>query len=368
MKTPDALPHSPPALFYMVAVASLLAEISAVLSLGNDPYGIFIAAGLHVGAMVLICLWASQAWRRNYDRFGLFLLPLTAAGGPFGAGIALLAAMVYTRCVSDATSPVEWIADLFSRHQDRESDRLHERIELGLDDFESAASVEPFRDILSGGGVLQKQMAIAKIARYFRPVFAPLLLQAARDPNAAVRVQAATALAKIERDFMARYIRLENELRDLPDHDPAKLKLAELYDDYAHADLLDENNRQSLRLKAIGIYEACLAQEDNSDWRLKLARLYLRDGQPEKTCEWLKPLVESPDMPRGATLWYMEALFQLKKFGELRQLASYQVPIIRISSDASLGEIENLPGVWEGTGVWEGKAPVLSPSLRKAAS
>jgi hypothetical protein len=204
-------------------------------------------------------------------------------------------------------------------------------------------------------------MAIAKIARYFRPAFAPLLLQAARDKNAAVRVQAATALAKIERDFMARYIRLENELRDLPDHNPAKLELAELYDDYAHANLLDDNNRQSLRFKAIGIYEACLALSDDPDWRLRLARLYLRENRPEKTCEWLQPLVDQPEPPRGAMFWYMEALFKLKKFDELRQLAGRQAPIIRISSDPSLGELENLPGVWEGTGVWEGKSTTPLP-------
>jgi len=365
MKTPDMPSQSSPALFFGVALASLMAEIGALLVLENLPTGTLLAVALHLATLTLIILWMLQAHIGQQDRFGLFLLPLTAAGGPFGAGIALLAAIVYSRNAAEAISPADWISGLFARHQDRESERLHERIALGLDDFESSTSVEPFRDILSGGGVLQKQMAIAKIARYFRPVFAPLLLQAARDTNAAVRVQAATALAKIERDFMARYIRLENELRDLPDNDPAKLKLAELYDDYAHADLLDENNRQSLREKAIQIYEACLAQENNPDWRLKLARLYLRDGKPEKTCEWLRPMMESTDVPRGAMLWYMEALYQLKKFDELRQLASFHVPIIRISNDAALGEIENLPGVWEGTGVWEGKAPL---PMRKAAS
>ena len=54
--------------------------------------------------------------------------------------------------------------------------------------------------------MLQKQMAIAKITQYFQPRFAPLLLQAVQDSNAAVRVQAATGLAKIEHDFMSQYL------------------------------------------------------------------------------------------------------------------------------------------------------------------
>jgi hypothetical protein len=56
----------------------------------------------------------------------------------------------------------------------------------------------------------------------------------------------------------------------------------------------------------------------------------------------------------------MEALFQLKKFDELRQVAGNQEPLIRISADdPSLNELENLPAVWEGSGVWEGKPTVL---------
>jgi hypothetical protein len=230
---------------YGVGAAAVIAESAAVLSL-DMPNGLIIAAGLHVSTLALAGLTAWRAHRRHGERFSLFLVPLIAATGPFGAGIGLIAALVHLRCEPNAVTPAEWIDGLFERSQDSESVRLHERITFGLDDFESGTSVEPFRDILSGGSVLQKQMAIAKIARYFRPAFAPFLLHAARDSNAAVRVQAATALAKIERDFMARYIKLENDLRDLPDHDPAKLKLAELYDDYAHADLLDDNNRKAL--------------------------------------------------------------------------------------------------------------------------
>ena len=278
----STMPQQPPlALFFSVAFACVIALTAAVFAF-EIPNGYVYAGCLYAASLALTALTAYNAHRRHSERLSLYLLVLIAASGPFGAGIGFIAGIIYSRSEYGTATTAEWINNLFDPNENRETDLLHERISFGLDDFESAAGVEPFRDILSGGSILQKQMAIAKIARYFRPAFAPLLLQAARDKNAAVRVQAATALAKIERDFMARYIKLENDLRDLPDHDPAKLALAELYDDYAHADLLDDNNRHELRQKAITIYEACLAQQDTPDWRLKLGASICARTSPRK--------------------------------------------------------------------------------------
>src|SRR5580704_9800710 len=116
MKPVDMPPRSSPGLFFGVAGASFLAEIAACLALTEYGSGFLVAAGLHVASLALIGLWVLHAYRRYRDRFGLFLLPLTAAGGPFGAGIALLAAIIYARNASDAISPAEWIGDLFARH------------------------------------------------------------------------------------------------------------------------------------------------------------------------------------------------------------------------------------------------------------
>jgi len=355
-------PKGSPALFYGVAMAVLLADSAAAIVLDkNSDTTVLMATLLYLSTIALAAAWARIANRRD-DRFGFMLMLMTVAAGPFGAGICFLAALVHERCAPSTLSPAEWIESLFEREPDRESDRLHERIAFGLDNFDAVTSVEPFADILANGAILQKQMAIAKIARYFRPAFAPLLLQAARDTNAAVRVQAATALAKIERDFMARYIKLENTLKDLPDRDPAKLKLAELYDEYAHAGLLDEGNRNELRLKAIGIYEACLAKRDNTEWRCKLARLYLRQNQPEKTCEWLEPVVKGKNPPRGAMLWYMEALFRLKKFSDLREISANYKPTGKKSGETTPAMIEtaHLLNFWQAKETSEPQTRIAS--------
>jgi hypothetical protein len=333
-----------PALFYGVAMAALLADGAGAIMLGQPVPGLFIAGILYIGSVALTGLWARLDRQNSDHQLSQFLCLATLLAGPFGAGLCFLAALVHDRCAPNALSPAEWIESLFERTAVRESDRLYERIIFGLDDFEAVSGVEPFADILSSGTVLQKQMAIAKIARYFRPAFAPLLLQSARDPNAAVRVQAATALAKIERDFMARYMRLETELKNVPDQDPAKLELAQLYDDYAHAGLLDEGNRNDLRQKAIGIYEACLKERDNTDWRVRLARLYLRQNQPDKTLVWLEPVVTMETPPRGAMLWYMEALFRMKKFDAVRHFSGRYAK--KFGDLQPLGDTEDFLGLW----------------------
>ena len=313
--------QSTPSLFYCVALLALGIELTGLYWI-SQQVALLQVFGLHITASAIVGLWTFVNRRKsNGQHFSSFLLPLTLAAGPFGIIICLIASLTHALSAPYAMSPSEWIESMFEREPDSESVRLFERITQRMDDFEDAEKVEPFRDILIGGTILQKQMAAAKIARYFRPQFAPLLLQAANDPNAAVRVQAATALAKIERDVMTRYIRLENALKSLDNDDPAKLKLAEFYDDYAFSGLLDDTYRQNLRDKAIVIYKACLATTNDPDCRLRLGRLYLRQNQNEAARDCLMPLVNASADARTARYWYMEALFRLHQYDELRALA-----------------------------------------------
>ena len=60
-----------------------------------------------------------------------------------------------------------------------------------------------FRDILALGSFEDKQAALAILTRRFTPPLAPALRLALNDPDAAIRVQAATAAARIEDLFLA---------------------------------------------------------------------------------------------------------------------------------------------------------------------
>lgn len=307
-------------MFILVAAAVLLAE-SIALMLLMQPGHMVEACLLHVWVTVLLLGWAYSRQAAQAHPLRVLLMVLTAATGPFGAAVALAAYVVRAYYAGRTPGPVQWIEDCLQEGQDTDAQQIYERIAFGLDSQAGKSAVEPFKDILSGGTVLQKQLAIARIVRYFRPPFTPLLLEAVQDDNAAVRVQAATALAKIEHDFMGKYLRMKAALKHSPASNPAWLTLAKLCDDYAQAGLLDEENRAYFAQAAIAIYEEQLARNEDPDIRQRLARLYLRLNHLAKTCELLASAVEA-GAEGTACADYMEALFRLKKLKQLRRVAA----------------------------------------------
>lgn len=303
-------------LFFLLLCLGTLAVECAVAAL--LLHGDTIPQGLVLHGLLVLML---AAWVYNdrklklYDnRFALLLLMLTALTGPFGVFVCILASAFHT---SSGPAPEEWIEEFLAEDDVLEENHVNDM--YGLEDI--SAPVEPFQDILLHGTVREKQIAIARITRHFRPSFGPMLVAATRDANAAVRVQAATAMATIERRFMTQYIALEKSVERSADA-VARLRLAALYDDYAHANILDAHSCTLLRNKAIALYESHLSSHKDTDLVVKLARLYLRQDAPEKTCALLHPLVVGEAKPHRAALsWYMEALFRMRRFAEVRELA-----------------------------------------------
>jgi polysaccharide biosynthesis protein PelE len=330
-------------LFFCLATGALVAESCAARALIIGHWQEALA--LHAMVITILVLWVCH--RPSTHRFFLLLLLMTAVIGPLGTMICMVSAMVYASQGRKAAPPSEWINAILNQEEGREGDRLHDRISMGLDNHAALSQVEPFQDILSSGTILQKQMVTLKIARYFRPQFAPLLLQAAQDSNAAVRVQAATALAKIEHNFMTQCMQIEKHLKQNPHDSIQSLRLARLYDEYAQAGVLDEITQSILCRKAIAIYEQELAKQGDSELEERLARLYLCQHNPEKTCSLLDKAVESGDITPMAVLCYIEALFCLKRLAQVRRTARrYAYALTKLSGYKVLKEVENVLGAW----------------------
>lgn len=331
-----------------LAAAACAAEFGACFAL-LPPFNFSLALFLHIVTVAVLALWTLYLGKRGDFRFSLLLALATACVGPFGAVLGFLAIVVYKLGTASALDPSEWIENIFSSHEISERERLQERLESDLDRSAAETGVEPFQDILANGTILQKQMTIAKITRYFHAKFTPLLFEAARNKMLAVRVQAATAVAKIEHDFMARYKRLEKELEKFPGRHDHRIELAQLYDDYAYAGLTDEEDRQSLRGKAIKIYEAHVAQKGDQGLLVRLARLYLRQDQPEKASELLGSVALSGTGTPAAASWYMEALFRQRRLKELRQFAeSYAASRGKPAALYPVQEPDEIFRVWNG--------------------
>lgn len=317
----------------------------------NKLHGLAVGAFIHVmlvGSLLALVLY--RIYKRKNYRFSMLLLIMVSATGPFGAGVCMLASLGYLYSSGKFTPPHEWIEELLA-HEDLEyENNLHERISLGLDDVSTKSGVEPFQDVFHSGTMLQKQLAIAKITRYFQPQLAQLLLDAAQDPNAAVRVQAAAALAKLEGNFTKRCMELEKGQNGIPPDDKSWFALAMLYEDYANAGLVDEHSIESLRSKAIKIYESYLTFNRDDEAQIHLAKIYLKNNQAEKAYKILLSAMESGGrVTQDALSLYTETLFWLKKFGDIRLLARNYMNEMPEAGEESKYEI----GIDEAMNFWK---------------
>ncbi len=337
-------------IFLFMAVPVLIVECAVVYAGARMNMALF-AMSVHVVTVMALSAWVYYAYGWRDCRLSALLLVMTAAAGPFGAMICMMIAVGYLFFKPTGITPYEWIDSMLSNEENKETNNVTERINFNLDNHAANSAVEPFKDILAGGSVLQKQMTIAKISRYFNPQFAPLLLKAVQDANPAVRVQAATALAKLERHFMMQYMQLEKEMVNRPDFDEARLQLAKVYDDYADAGLLDECSLHNLRIKAIQTYEAYLAHYTNPEIKVRLAISYLRYNQPEKSYALLKQGIKSGEITDpAAILWYMEAMFALNKFSEIRcVLKSYANELASLDDEESGMTVGWLLSSWKSS-------------------
>jgi hypothetical protein len=184
-------------------------------------------------------------------------------------------------------------------------------------------SVAPFADILSFGQLSQKQELITLIASDFRPEFAHVLRMALNDANHAVRVQAATAIARIEDEFLQRSLQMSAAVQENP-LDPSRVwSLARLLDEYANADIMDGERAAAARDDAARAYVDYLQLvTDDQAAEQAIGRLRLRAGDHVGAAEWLEQRGDAGSAQPESRLVYMEALFELGRFEELRSYAA----------------------------------------------
>lgn len=331
------------ALTLAVAAVALVAEVTllAAASRGEAPLSL---AAAHGAILAALGAWAfTPASRRA--RYPLLLWIATASFGPFGPAGVLLASALEWHYARHATGVEEWHAMLFPSTQVDENAELWRRIGQRASDRPVERHVTPFLDVLSFGTIPQRQSVVAIIAQQFHPVFAPALRAALCDEHNVIRVQAATAIARIENEFLARSIELEAAVREAPDDPSAALALAVHCDDQAFAGLLDATREEECRVKAAAGYHRYLESRPQDDAvRFRLARLQQRRKLWNEAEPLLRQLVHAGHP--GACHWLMENLFEQGRYADVRALAA----AYPAASDADL-----LPEVSATVALWEGR-------------
>ncbi len=328
----------------LLALATLVAEVAWILPLAKaeiDAPGGILAHGVIVLALLLI-LGAATLLGRDLRLLALLAIS-TAAFGPFGAVGTLTVAMLRVWHQRLAVSFKEWYESLFPRQAVDHTQRVFETVSQGSDGQGAAVVTTPFVDVLAFGSMEEKQSAIALMTRHFKPAFGAILKEALHDQSAAVRVQAAAAMARIESRFMEQALALEAELaRDPGDPeraDPGEtlLALARLHDDHAFTGLLDGSRLREARSMAMDRYRQYLELDpEHFASRLAIGRLLIRDRRFGEAAAWIEESF-SDGIPSGPLLlWYIESLFKMGRFEELRSHCREHA--LRLTKEISIPE------------------------------
>jgi tetratricopeptide (TPR) repeat protein len=182
-----------------------------------------------------------------------------------------------------------------------------------------SAGLASFRDILAHGSFQDKQAALAILTRRFSPALAPALRLALNDPDAAIRVQAATAAARIEDLFLAGLAQYTARVTNQPDDPDCRLALARHLLGHAEAGLCPpERAAADLEQALSHLRQAVALAPLRRDTRLAIAEVQLRRGDPREAARHLESLMEP--LSADEILTYGEALHQISGWPKLRQL------------------------------------------------
>lgn len=309
-------------LFLILAVIlSVLHAVNLYLFLESGVWTI-IPIFIHLILTAVTGIIALGQYKKGMDaRHFVILAVVSATTGIFGTLGALLGFIGAGIFSGRARHFKDWYETIFPSDTLSEPQVVYDRIIEGFDENPNRYSVMPFVDVMRVGSENQKRRALAKMTARFNPRFSEAFRIALRDPSNTIRVQAATAVAKIEKEFTYQLERIELARTQEPKNATLTLALAKFYDDYAFTGVLDPEREKINRERAIGTYKTYLQQDPNSTeaW-MAIGRLMLRNRQYEEAADWFRSALDRGIKAPAMIMWYFDCLFRLKRFRELRHL------------------------------------------------
>lgn len=308
-------------LFVILAIVLTLAHGFNLWLFLNSGMWPIIPVIIHciISAVAAIVTYAQYNRGLDVQHLAIMTIVSSVAGifGTIGALFGFLSTLVF-RSRSQEFS--DWYESIFPTDLPSEPETIYDRIIEGIDENPSHYSVMPFTDVMRLGSENQKRRALAKMTSRFSPRFAPAFRLALSDHSNTIRVQAATAVAKVERDFGRKLERIEMARAKDPQNPVLTLALAKFYDDYAFTGVLDPELEKLNRERAINTYKTYLQHDPNaSEAYTAIGRLMFRNQQWADAADWFRHALDRGWTSNTMILWYFECLFRLGQFKELRR-------------------------------------------------
>jgi hypothetical protein len=319
--------------------------------------GSLIFAEFIFTAILVLYTWVRahyyKADVRNHIISCLFMLFL----GPLGCFISIVSNtfnFIYSRKLKVSFS--DWLFNYLyeADPNEKDSDKIYKRIVSGQEVFAESIDTEPLIDIMSFGSLEQKQSALIKAVKNFRPqLMMPVLQMGLDDSNNAIRVQAAAGLAKIQDDFHKKYTFYEHKVMENTENTEDLVDFAKLCEEYSASQLLNSERKAAIIKKSAELYERCIAlSPDNADLKISLIRMIMINRQTDRAYELLTevlPLIKNPSPSTAHTL--MELLFKMNRFAEMRHFANEW----KLEMNKNFGYAIN-----EKIDLWSGSSPELT--------
>ncbi len=287
------------------------------------------------------------------SRFLMVLLVSSAALSIFGTLGTVLCTLLYLWHSRRSLPFSEWFESMFPSRILSAPEQVNDDILIGRDEAPKAYTVLPFLDIMTVGSDAQKREALSKMTMRFHPRFAPAFKKALQDESNMIRVQAATAITKIENAFLTRLMKLTELYQRFPRDPVVVLAIAQHCDDYAFTGVLDAERERDNREKALYYYNEYIKlspRDENA--HIAIGRLYVRDGDAARAADWLRDCVAQGFRSDTLMGWYVEALYAAKRYTELRNVAV-----------SSIGLIETFrvtqPALAESLMLWSGRTTAM---------
>ena len=272
-----------------------------------------------IAVVTLLITYAQYKKGLNVQHLAMLAIVSSTTGifGTVGALIGFFSTAIFKSRAQHFSS---WYESIFPTDRLSESQTIYDSIMEGIDENPKNYAVMPFADVMRLGSEGQKRRALAKMTSRFSHRFASAFRIALGDASNGIRVQAATAVAKIERDFGLKLERIEQARTMDPKNPNITMALAKFYDDYAFTGVLDPELERLNRERAIGTYKSYLAQDPNSSeaW-VAIGRLMFRNKQWEEAAEWFRHALDRGWRMNTMILWYFECLFRLGQYRDLRR-------------------------------------------------
>jgi tetratricopeptide (TPR) repeat protein len=280
---------------------------------------------IHLAVCVIPTMIVFFALKIRLDmRLPAFIWIAVVLFGPFGS-LGMCSFLIFYSIFKRLSTPFEkWYTALFPDFQLSPAGKIYERIVAGWDDYKTHREIISFQDLMQVGTVQQKQSVLEMIAQNFNPILAPILKMGLEDSSNQIRVQSASIISKIERDFEMKKKTLLKELEKDPGHPATLFALAEHLDAYAFSGIIDFFRERESREMAIEYYRKYIDKrpEDHKAW-MALGRLLNRLNAFDKVLDWFEEQMKksSASIPISSYTWYWEALYMLHNFNKLSSSA-----------------------------------------------